>query len=381
MSIIRRILQALLLVAFVLMLTACEPTPAPVPTVTLAAQKPSATPSVLATTRPTDPPPTATPSVTPLPTNTRAPTNTPAPTETPLPRRGWSSTASSGTEWSFRYPGGWFGPAQLPFDKGQYVKDPDLPLGMTLRQLATGDPGQLLGAWGQGSISIKTILEFSPESIVAGEPVTISRILCDTRVAEGETDEGLRVVARAAFINRPKDTLEIVWFAPKERWAELDETFAQVLETLELWIKVPNQSIGLQTMHLHDWPGSRAPWEGEGMWFPSPDETMGVAVRLQGVEDPLKLLGAWDPKVLTGLGFADCSAEPTQRIRALNGDHEAKMGHCRNGEGDGVTYIVSYAPNRDRVLEIIAYGPTAEWEYAKSILEVTMSMLVDIRPQ
>jgi len=44
-----------------------------------------------------------------------------------------------------------------------------------------------------------------------------------------------------------------------------------------------------------------------------------------------------------------------------------------------LTYEVSFLPNRDRVLEMLVYAPTGQWEYATKIFDTMLSLLTDIR--
>jgi hypothetical protein len=43
------------------------------------------------------------------------------------------------------------------------------------------------------------------------------------------------------------------------------------------------------------------------------------------------------------------------------------------------TAEISFLPNRDRVLEMLVYAPTGQWEYATKIFDTMLSLLIDIR--
>jgi hypothetical protein len=183
----------------------------------------SPTPAVIPTERPV--------------VDTRVPAPTSLPTEipaspTPEVTFGWSSHSSTGSELSFRHPGEWYGPAKLPFGEGLYVKDPDRDIGIILQYALSGNPTQMLAAWGTTKIDIIGVLTFTPETAAEGEPITISRVEAQTRIAEGG---GL--TAQSVFVARPGDVLQVMWYAPTEEWESLQPTFADVIESIDMWRK------------------------------------------------------------------------------------------------------------------------------------------------
>jgi hypothetical protein len=40
---------------------------------------------------------------------------------------------------------------------------------------------------------------------------------------------------------------------------------------------------------------------------------------------------------------------------------------------------ISFLPNRVRVLEMLVYAPTGQWEYATKVFDTMLSLLIDIR--
>lgn len=336
-----------------------EPTAAP--TSPLPTEEPAAAlTSPLATEEPTPVPPT------PIP-----------PTEEPEITLGWTSHASTGTELSFEHPGEWFGPAELANRDGVYVKDPGAEMGMFMRWWLSGSPAELLAAWGTEDIAVLGVVDIPVEEVTAGDPVTVSRMDAPTRIAQGGD-----MTAQATFVRRPEDVLELVWFAPTERWDDMQETFSALLASIEVWHKHSDREYGLQTMYLHDWAEPTAPWEGEGLWFHSADEGTGLVIWTRPLGDPLELLADWSPDAISGLGFSDCTmamAEERDRLSAVGGQWESKTGQCTGPSGAQMTYVATYALNRDRSLEIAVYAPSDQWEHAKRISSTMLSLLGDIR--
>lgn len=299
------------------------------------------------------------------------------PTEEPEITVGWTRHASTGTELSFEHPGEWFGPAELADRDGVYIKDPDAKIGMVMRWELSGDPAGLLAAWGTEDIAVLGVVDISTEEVADGDPVTVSRIDAPTKIGRGGD-----MTAQATFVRRPEDVLELVWFAPTDRWDDLQETFSAILASIEIWHKYVNREHGLQTMHLHDWAEPAAPWEGKGLWFHSTDEQTGMVIWIRPLGDPLELLADWSPDALSGLEFSDCTmamAEEQDRLSTLGGQWESKTGQCTGPSGVEMTYVATYALNRDRSLEIAVYAPTDQWEYADEILSTMLSLLGDIR--
>ena len=303
----------------------------------------------------------------------------PEPTREPETTVGWSSHASTKSEMSYMHPGTWFGPAELADRNGAYLKDPDADIGMIMRWKLSGDPADLLAAWGTEDITVPGAVEVPMQDFVIedGDPVTVSRITAATRIG---TDGAM--TAQTVFIQRYADVLQIEWFAPADRWEEVRETFLKVLASIELWHKHVDKDLGLQMIYLHDWADPEAPWEGDGLWFHSADDQSGVVIWVRPVGEPQDMLAEWSPDALSGLGFSDCTmalAEKEDRISTFGAQWESQTGQCTSSSGAGMTYTAAYALNRDRLLEIVAYGPTDNWEYAYMIASRTMSFLMDIR--
>lgn len=309
-----------------------------------------------------------------VPTVAPEPTAVP-PTEVPTPviTVEWTKHASSGAELSFSHPGEWIGPAQLPFGEGVYVKHPEQEVGMILQLELSGDPLQLLADWGTGPVEITGLVSFTPESVVDGEVVTISRLEASTRIAEGQ---GLR--AQTAFLRRPQDVMQFIWYAPVEQWDEMQEVFTRLLVSLEIWQKHIDQ--GLHTMYLHDWSVPVKPVDADGLWFQSQDGVRGMVLKIGEVADPAALLGAWSPESLASLGLNECSLpEPAGRVKGVGGEWESMQGECQNANGEATLYQVAILPDKDRVLEMVQYAPTSQWEYAVEIFSIMQDMLIDIR--
>ncbi len=353
----KRMVCILALIVLSLLLVNCAPAPTVLSPVTTAPT------SALTQTSP------------PEPTEASSPTSTPMPTPTPDLMRNWSTTASSGTELSFAFPGEWFGAASLPFGEGVYVKHPDKQLGVIFQLALSGNPAQLSAAWGSKPVDITALLNFTPESVVDGEPFTVSRLEVPSRIATGG---GL--TAQSVFIQRPKDVMQIIWFAPSEEWEDLQEVFVGVLESVEIWEKQGIGSFSLQTMMLHDWPSPGPAWDGTGYRFQSPDSSLALALWKRDIADPVQLLAAWKPDALADAGLIDCSSpQPGPQFGGLNGQWESVTGTCKDAAGSETTYAVSFLPNRDRVLEILVYAPTAAWDKSWEIFSTMLSMLVDLR--
>lgn len=358
-------------VVLALMLSQCAKAPAtPLEEATVA---PSPTFPVAVEPSPTQPPPPMEePTEVPSPTQ---PPLTSTPTNTPEPMAGWSSFATDRVGLSFSHPGEWFGPAELPQDEGYYVKNPDLDIGVILRVWETGEPDQRLAAWGTNEILVEGILQFTPLGLSDGAPVVISRLDVATKIAQGES-----LTAQVAFVKRPQGVLEVIRYATNDQWEAMQVTFADLLSSIEIWIKYPNRQYGLQTMYLHDWSKPEPPWEGNGLWFHSTDKQTGVVVWIRDFGDPIKLLTGWKPDGLIGLSLSQCTpASPSEQINALSGQWDARNGECKDSSGTSVRYQVAFVQNRDRVLEIVAYAPAAQWETVQQFFETTLSMLIDIR--
>ncbi len=323
--------------------------------------------------------PTQAPIVTEPPTEPPPPPTEPPPppaTTAPVITRGWSSSASTKTELSFRHPGEWYGPAPLPFGEGVYIKDPDRQIGIIIQIELSGDPAALVPAWGAMPIKIIGLLDFTPETARAGDPVTVSRLESGTRIAKGS---GL--TAQAAYFRRPKDVMSVIWFATDDQWEAMQETFMGILDSIEVWQSYSNMQYGLLTMYLHDWDKPEAPWaNGSGIWFHSMDGNSGMVIWIREVADPLALLAAWTPQPVFSPNRPTCTTPATgDRMRAMHQEWDSKTGTCTNDAGSELTYEVSFLPNRDRVLEIVVYSPTGQWEYATKTFSTMLSLLTDVR--
>lgn len=303
---------------------------------------------------------------------TTPPTQTPQPT--PVVTVGWSSHASTFTEMSYRHPGTWIGPAKLSFGEGNYVKDPDRDAGLIIQIALTGNPAELLAGWGMEKIRFVGLLEFEPEFIEDAEPVVVSRITAPSRLARGNG-----WIARSIFIQRQKDVVQLMWYAPEEQWEEMQTTFADLLASIEMYIKYIDPNLQLMTMYPHDWQQPRPGPGGEGMWIFSNGQT-GMLIRPLPIEDPVVLLSRFAVERLEGLELDVCTeATPGDRVSALGGEFDALTGVCQNDGGEQLAYTVSYLPDRDRVLEMIFYAPTRLQEEMSNFLSVMLSMLVDVR--
>lgn len=346
-------------IALALVLNNCTPVPITTPEPT---QAPSQEP--VATEPPTEPP-------------TKPPTEQPAlPTQSPAVTRGWSSHASTKTALSFRHPGEWYGPAPLPFGEGVYIKDPDKQIGVIIQIELAGDPAALVAAWGATPIKIIGLLDFTPETATDGAPVTVSRIESATKIAKGG---GL--TAQAAYFKRPKDVMSVIWYATNDQWEAMQETFMTLLNSIEIWQSYSNGQYGLLTIYLHDWAKPEAPWvNGGGIWLHSKNGDSGMVIWMREIADPLALLAAWTPEPVFGPNRPTCSPPaPGDRMSAMHQEWESKTGTCTNDAGSELTYEVAFLPNRDRVLEIVVYTPTGQWEYATGIFKTMLSLLTDIR--
>ncbi|MBA3074254.1 MAG: hypothetical protein FP831_11695, partial [Anaerolineae bacterium] len=135
-----------------------------------------------------------------LPTETQ-PSPIPTPTDLPQPEpteflsSEWSTTASTKNELSFAFPGNWDGSSPLTFGEGEFVKDPDQPLGVTFQIGLQGSPDALLSSWGSSKVGVVGISTFTPETVTDGPEVTIARLTLSTKIANGEG-----VTAQVAYI-------------------------------------------------------------------------------------------------------------------------------------------------------------------------------------
>jgi hypothetical protein len=197
------------------------------------------------TSGPTNPP--ALPSNTVIPTDPTATQAPPPASPTPSTTSGLSTTASTRTELSFAFPGQWDGSSPLTFGEGEFVKDPDQPLGVTFQIKLSGDPNALLNTWGTKDIGIVGIVTFTPETVTDGPNVTIARIDSPTKIAQGNG-----VTAQVTYIQRAEDVMEVMWFGPADQWETLQPVFQGVLGSVEIWRKYADNAIGLQTMYVHD---------------------------------------------------------------------------------------------------------------------------------
>lgn len=314
----------------------------------------------------------------PNPTATATETETPLPSgPTPFTTSGWSTTASTRTELSFAFPGQWDGSSPLTFGEGEFVKDPNQPLGVTFQIKLSGNPDSLLNAWGTKDIGIVGIVTFAPESVTDGSNVTIARVDTSTKIAQGNG-----ITAQVAYIQRANDVMEVMWFAPTEQWETLQPVFQGVLENIEIWRKYANSAIGLQTMYVHDWLAPQATGQDAGLMFRSADERTGMYMYIKNeIADPVQLLASWSIERLAPLGFIGCTLGKGDRMNTMSGQWESKMGECTNANGEKVTYEISFVPNKNRLIEIITYAPSDTWDDAnETAFRRLLGMMTDIRP-
>lgn len=329
---------------------------------------------------PTSAPTSAPPALGPNPTEpSLPPTSAPAEPAQPTPSMtsDWSTTASTRTELSFAFPGDWDGASPLTFGEGEFVKDPDQPLGVTFQIGLSGDPEALLDNWGTADIGVVGIVSFTAETVTDGPPVTIARLEAPTRMAQGGG-----VTAQVAYVVRAEDVLEVMWFAPTDQWEAMQPVFGELLATVEIWRKYAEQTIGLQTMYVHDWLEPEAGEQEAGLWFRSADELTGMQLFIRDeIADPVQRLGSWGVERLAPLGLTDCALGTGDRMDTLSGQWESKQGECSNSAGDPVRYEVTFVPNKDRLLEIITYAPSAAWDEAnETAFRHLLGMMADIRP-
>lgn len=314
---------------------------------------------------------------------TAAPTEVPQPTEepTPAPTReltaDWSTTAGTKDELSFAFPGEWDGSSPLTFGEGEFVKHPDLSLGVTFRIELQGDPADLLADWGSDTVGVVGIATFAPEVVTDGPEVTIARIVCPTRIAEGEG-----VTGQVAYIQRDNDVMEVMWFAPTEQWNAMQETFTALLERIEIWRVYSDMTLGLHTMYVHDWQAPAQPPEGSGLWFKSADGNTGLLLTvINEIADPLEYLNAWNAEELAVLELSDCTLNEGDRMDVMGGQWESRSGECTKAGGTPMTYEVAYIPDKDRLLEMVTYAPTETWADANRVaFKHLLGMLTDLRP-
>lgn len=351
----------LLLLVFILviLLSACKPTPMQAPAQITETQAPPAVEPEASEALPEDPTPTPEP-----------------PTPTPISASSWSTSASTKTELSFAFPGNWDGSSPLTFGEGEFVKDPDLPLGATFQIALAGDPETLLNTWGDKEIGIIGIVSFTPETITDGQPVTISRVETPTKIATGNN-----ITAQVAYLQRAEDTLEVMWFAPSDQWDAMQETFALLLENIELWRRFSQVELGISTVYPHDWQPPELLETEPGLWFRSQDEATGLHLMIiNEIVDPVQLLADWQVDALAVLGFDQCTAENSDRMRTMSGQWESIMGNCKNAAGVETTYEITFVPNKDRVIQIITYAPTETWEEANNIaFNHLLGLMIDTR--
>lgn len=290
--------------------------------------------------------------------------------------QGWSKSASSLSELSYSFPGEWNGSSPLPTGEGEFAKDPNQPVGIIFQIKLSGNPKVLLHFWGTKEINFPGIVTFAPESIEDGLDISIARITGQTKIAQGNG-----ITAQVAFIQRPNDIMEIMWFAPTELWGNYQPAFQRVLESIELWHAITNSAIGLRTMYIHDWPEPQTVAQDTGLWFHSKNELTGMYVFVQNeILDPVKLLGAWNVERLAPFGFSDCSIGNGNGINTMRGQWASKTGECANLNKEKTTYEIAFVPNKGRLFEIITYASSDTWENANTtVFEHLLGMLTDIR--
>ena len=312
-------------------------------------------------------------SLPPSPTSTAIPL---PPSPTPFTTSGWATTASTRTELSFAFPGQWDGSSPLTFGEGEFVKDPDQPIGVTFQIKLSGNPSALLNAWGTKAIGIVGIATFAPETVIDAANVAIARVDVPTKIAQGEG-----ITAQVAYIKRDKDVMEVMWFAPTEQWETLQPVFQGVLVNIEIWNKYANSSFGLQTMYVHDWLAPQATKQDKGLWFRSADEHTGMLLFVKNeVADPAQLLGEWSVERLASINLSGCTIGKGDRMDTLSGQWESKMGECAGVAGKKVTYETTFVPNKDRLIEMIIYAPTDTWGNANATdFKHLLGLMTDIR--
>lgn len=298
----------------------------------------------------------------------------PQPTESPM--SGWSSTAGTKDELSFKFPGNWDGSSPLTFGEGEFVKDPGLPLGVTFRIQLQGNPEDLLESWGSSIVGVLGIITFTPTEVIEGPEVTIARVKLPTKIASGEG-----VTGQVAYIQRPNDVMEVMWFAPTDQWEQMQDTFSEILQNIELWRVNLDMTTGLQTMYVHDWQDPYPAWEDGSLMFASQEGKTGLVIlQINEIADPVELLKSWSTDRLIQLELAECSLEKGDRMDTMSGQWESKTGECMNALGEKITYEVSFIPNKDRLLEMITFGPSETWQKDNEVtFKHLLGMMVDIR--
>lgn len=317
-----------------------------------------------------------------LPAPTEAPV-IPTPTEPPAPQptefstTSWSTTASTKSELSFAFPGYWDGSSPLTFGEGEFVKDPEQPIGVTFQIELAGSPETLLEAWGSEKVGVIGITTFTPESVTDGPDVTIARITTPTKIAVGEG-----ITGQVTYIQRAEDVMEVMWFAPTDQWDDLQETFNGVLERIELWKVYHESTIGLQTMYVHDWQTPYPAWEDGSLMFVSEDQSTGLLVFTHNeIADPVEWLNEWSTDRLIGLELAECTLTEGDRMDTMSGQWESKTGECQNALGEQITYEVSFIPDKDRLLEMITFSPSEAWNENNAVaFKNLLGMMIDMRP-
>lgn len=322
---------------------------------------------------------TAAPAVTEAPIGVEQPPaateEAPPPVPTPEAALGWSTTASTRTELSFAFPGEWDGASPLTFGEGLFVKHPDQPIGMTFQIALKGSPAELLAAWGKKEIGVVGIATFTPDAVEDSPAVVISRVEVPTRTASNA-----ELKARVAYVQRAKDVLEVMWFAPQDQWEALQPVFEKILASVEIWRVYSHSGLGLQTMYPHDWQAPAPVWAGDGIWFRAQDDSRGMAVFIHNeIADPVQKLAEWQPDRLAGLDMQDCSLAAGDRMDAFSAQWESRLGECSRA-GTVYTFEVSFVPNKNRLLEIITYAPKDEWQQAGEVsFRHLLGMLIDLR--
>ncbi|MBN2085235.1 MAG: hypothetical protein JW748_08400 [Anaerolineales bacterium] len=298
------------------------------------------------------------------------------PESTAVVTSGWSTTASTRTELSFGFPGEWDGASPLTFGEGVFIKEPDQPIGATFQIGLSGETKTLLDDWGKKDIGIVGIMTFTPESVTDGPAVTIARIEAPTKIARGDG-----ITARIVYIQRAGDVLEVMWFAPDDQWETLQPVFQDVLDSIEIWRRFTNSTLGLHSMYVHDWLAPQPTDPEKGLWFQSADRRTGVLLYIHDeIADPVKKLGDWDTERLAVLGYSGCTEEPGDRMGAFGGTWESLTGVCSGADGKQAAYEAAFIPNKDRLIEIITYSPLEEWETAnEKSFGCLLGMMIDLR--
>ncbi len=273
------------------------------------------------------------------------------------PTAGWgfsSSFSSSRPGYSLRFPApdmGWNPPQHLANEDGFQLTANDPQVTVVGRILRGGDPAALLSGWTAPALTNATFADGAPVTLLGGE--TPSRIASGVNGSNVEATTGVAYAAAGEYV------LEMTWSAPSgAAWEDMQETFAALLPTVQVWVTEADAPGGLMVSYPADWSQSAAPG-GEGLWAQSADGLAGLVVWVRASGD----LSSWNGVALGELAnWTELSMEDGPSTYLLGDQQPTKSWQGVLSSGETVQGRVVMVPHQGSVLEIAWYGPVEQWD-------------------